>query len=408
MNFHIPYSGSEMAFSVPWGADLADFNLPDLPPVDLQVPALDIGDCTKALIVFTDATRHSPDQWFAQHILSALPLPLDRIRFLCATGMHRASTHAEKIEKLGREIVERYEVLDHDANSVVTVGQIDGINVEVNPLLVEPGTYLVMTGVVEPHQYAGYSGGAKTAVIGCGGAGTISYTHGPALLDQPGVRLGVIQNNPFQDYVRRAGALIGVNLIANCIMPTDDKIVAAAVGGIEVHDELVAIAQAYYEVAVPNAPYDVVIAGVGAPKDANLYQASRAATYLGLSGTPVIRPGGVIIIAAALPEGAGAGAGEQNFFSILERMGPTEALIHHLREHGCLPGEQRAYMIAQLMAQYRCIVVGATDTALVEQVGLSHAPNVESALKMASDWLGVQNPKTLVVPHALKVLPKPA
>jgi nickel-dependent lactate racemase len=321
--------------------------------------------------------------------------------------MHRPSTHAEKIAKLGAAIVGKYRVIDHDPASVVNIGEIDGIPLEVNPEIIAPGTFLAMTGVVEPHQYAGYSGGAKTAVIGCGGATTIGMTHGPRLLDRDGVRLGSIDGNPFQDFVRRAGEIVGVDVIANAVLPEPDHLVAAAVGPVTIHDDLVKTARAIYETPVPNALYDVVIAGVGAPKDANLYQASRAATYIGLSGAPVIRPGGVVIVPATMPEGAGEGKGEQNFYEILQEKGAGAALIRHLRAVGCRPGEQRAYMMAQLLEKVHCIFVGANDPGVVTGANLMHAPDMASALAQAADLCGSQSPKTLVVPHALKCIPTP-
>jgi nickel-dependent lactate racemase len=196
-----------------------------------------------------------------------------------------------------------------------------------------------------------------------------------------------------------------VDVIANAVLPETDHMVAAAVGPVTVHDELVNRARQIYETPVPNAPYDVVIAGVGAPKDANLYQASRAATYIGLSGTPVIRPGGVVIVPATMPEGAGEGVGEQNFYAALQEKGADAELIRHLREVGCRPGEQRAYMMAQLLEKYHCIFVGANDPGIVTGANLMHAPDIDSALKQAADLCGNESPKTLVVPHALKCIP---
>lgn len=401
--YTVPYADGDLQFDLPHGADVAAVKLENILSAELQVPPLAVGDAVRAVIVFTDATRHSPDQWFAEKILAALPL--ENITFLCAVGMHRPSTHAEKVAKLGAAIVGKYPVVDHDPAQVVTIGEIDGIPVEVNRLLVEPGTLIIATGVVEPHQYAGYSGGAKTAVIGCGGERTISLTHGPAMLDRDGVRLGAIENNPFQQFVRRAGERIGVSQIANAVMPAGNRIAAAAVGDLRVFDELVLQARKLVETPVPNAPYDVVIAGVGAPKDANLYQASRAATYIGLSHTPVVRQGGVIIVPARMPDGAGEGTGERNFFAILRQFGPTTTLIHHLRQHGCQPGEQRAYMIAQLVEKYHCIFVGAKDPSVVTEAGLLHAATPEEAFRMAAERCGTMRPKTLVVPHALNTLP---
>lgn len=406
-HFSLPLGGDTINFDIPWGADLATLDIPDQAPPQLNIPPIDPKGKSRALIMFTDATRHSPDQWLASELLRALPFPADQISFLCAVGMHRPSTPAEKVAKLGAEIVNKYAVYDHDPKTVVNVGEIEGIPLEVNPRLLDPQTLLIATGVVEPHQYAGYSGGAKTAVIGCGGAATISHTHGPALLDKEGVRLGQIAGNPFQDFVRKAGVYLGMSLIANVVMPSKNQITHAAVGDLSVHDELVESARALYETPVPNAPYDVLIGGVGAPKDANLYQASRAATYLALCSRPVIRDGGVIIVPATLPEGAGEGVGEQNFYAVLARFGATSALIEHLRREGCLPGEQRAYMIALLAARYHLIIVGALNPQIVTDAGIMAAPDMATAIKQAQTLLGQNQPKTLVLLDALRTLPVP-
>lgn len=409
MLFSVPYGHSDLHFEIAWGADVAETCLPDAPPPELRLPALNFRNSVRALVIFTDATRHAPNRWFAERILPTLPFPKEQIHFLCAVGMHRPSTYAEKVALLGEDIVNQYQILDHDPNTAITVGQIDGIPVQVNRLLVEQGTYVIAFGVVEPHQYAGYSGGMKTAVIGCGGVQTIEQTHGAAMLDREGVRLGVIENNPFQNFVRRAGAAIGSELIVNAVMPTPDRITHAAAGGIEVHDQLVAAARQLYETPVPNAPYDVVIAGVTPPKDANLYQASRAATYIALSGSPVLRRGGVIILPARLPEGAGQGAGERNFFQVLQQFGEhPDDLIHYLRERGCQAGQQRAYMIAQMLQTYHCIIVGAEEPRLLHKTGLRSSPTIEAALAQAAELLGIPQPRTLVVPDALRTLPRPA
>ena len=405
----VPYGSSVLVINSPWPIDVADTPIPESPDAVLQVPHFAVEGYTQAAIVFTDATRHSPDRWFVEAMLAALPFPREKITFICALGMHRPSTPAERVAKLGADIVEAYHVIDHDPQGVITVGEIDGIPVEVNPLLADPQTFVLMTGVVEPHQYAGYSGGAKTAVIGCGGPTTIRLTHGPKMLDRQGVRMGQIEGNPFQTFVRQAGAMIGVNVVANAVMPSSDKIAYAAVGDVTVHDILVAQARALYETPVPHAPYDIVVAGVGAPKDANLYQASRAATYIGLSSHPVICKGGVIITPVTMPEGAGHGSGEQQFYAALQEYGPTETLIQHFRAHGCLAGQQRSYMIAQLLANYHLIMVGADDPTIVTGAGLRHAPTLDAAFDEAAALVMVntQEPKVLVVPHALKTIPKP-
>ncbi|KXK57135.1 MAG: hypothetical protein UZ07_CHB004000916 [Chlorobi bacterium OLB7] len=189
----------------------------------------------KVVIAFTDATRSSPDRLLVGHLLrqlSAAGVPLGNITLLCATGLHRPMTSREAVEKLGEEIAQTVRIINHTATekeSLAELGTIDGVPVTVNNLCLQ-ADLLLATGVVEPHQYAGYSGGAKTVAIGCGGEPTIQATHGVAMLDSEGVRLGKIEANPFQEFVRRAGERIGLRYVANALLDHEGAIVACAAG----------------------------------------------------------------------------------------------------------------------------------------------------------------------------------
>lgn len=405
--YQIPFGTGVLTFELGWSqVDVAE-KVYHPPTLDADMIRIRLAEFAKTIpvhrpitLVFTDATRASPDQILLEPIVDVLHRRGAQVRFLCAIGMHRPSTVAEKVAKLGARLVGQFEVLDHDPNQVVQVGVVDGVPIEVNPLLLE--STIVTVGVVEPHQYAGYSGGAKTAVIGCGGPTTIARTHGPEYLNKAGTRLGNIIGNPFQTLVRQAGHLIGHEYAVNVVMGTAGEIHYLEMGVPDtVHDVLVERARQLYECPVAHAPYDVVIAGVGAPKDANFYQASRAATYIGLSAQPVIREGGTIVLPAPLPEGGGQGVGEHNTLDALHRFGPTQALIDHLLAVGCRPGEQRAFMIAQLLQRYRLIVVGAERPDFLRPLGIEAAADMATVQQM----IELGQPRVLIVPHALKTMP---
>ena len=417
--YSVPFGQANLTFKVEPDWEVEQIPLPvrgESEPTWIQAPddgfAAAVQQTDRAVIVFTDATRASPDRLLATRALRDLleaGMPPDRISFLCAVGMHRPSTAAEKREKLGPEIVERFPVMDHDPAEVVSVGYIGNIPLKANHMLARPGTLIIGLGVVEPHQYAGYSGGAKTVTIGCAGAETIAATHSPRFLRHPGTRLGQIKGNPFQAFVREAGRRIGLVRVYNAVLdPTHQPRWLMGGSPDVVHDTLVRAARLLCEVPVP-APVDVVIAGVVPPKDANLYQASRAATYIGLSGQPVIRPGGVIILPAGIPEGAGQGAGEQHFIRALGENRDLSALMTRLEREGCQPGEQRAYMVAQLLKQFRVIVVGAKQPEIVKQAHLAPVDTLEEALELARVWIGtlLRSPRLLIVPDALHTLPVP-
>jgi nickel-dependent lactate racemase len=372
----------------------------------------------RVVIAFTDATRACPDQWLVGELLRTLVaggVAKHDITLLCATGLHRPSTPEERIAKLGEAIVQRYQVVDHNAQNadeLVDLGPIDGLPVVVNRRCTT-ADLLLATGVVEPHQYAGYSGGAKTVVIGCGGEATIAATHGPQMLDRPGVRLGAIDGNPFQRFVRAAGERIGLKHVLNVLHGETGAVVGAAEGRPDaVHDYLVARARAVYETTVPRAAH-VAVAGVGEAKAVNLYQASRAVTYLALADAAPLLPGAPIVLPAAIPEGAGEGAGEQRFFAALAGARSPAALLDELRRTGFPPGAQRAYVLAQVLVRHPVIVVGAQHPDIVRACHMYAAEDLEEALALAErlarahfDLPASEPLELLHVPHALLTLPR--
>ena len=362
----------------------------------------------RVCIVFTDATRACPDQILVPAILRELEAAGvldDHITLLCAVGLHRPSTLEEKITKLGRDVVERYQVIDHDPSDCVEIPHRSAVRIDtrVNALLFE-SDLIIATGVVEPHQYAGYSGGGKTVVIGCGSEETIGLTHGPQFLDQPGVRLGQIDGNRFQQFVREAAQAIGLKFVVNVVLNGEGQAIAVQAGDpIAVHEALVTVARSVYEVPVPRQ-YEVVIAQVDPPKDVNLYQASRAATYIGLSATPPISPSGVIIVAARCPEGAGLGRGEQRFFTSLAQASDLQKLLAEFRRSGCQAGEQRTYMLAQVLLKHEIVVAGSLCPAVIRACHLIPAASIDEALVYARRRCGPAA-QVLYLPHPLQTLP---
>jgi nickel-dependent lactate racemase len=257
---------------------------------------------------------------------------------------------------------------------------------------------------VEPHQYAGYSGGRKTVAVGAAGEALIAHTHGPAFVDQPGTRLGRIEGNPFHEAVTEAARRAGLDFILNVVLNDEKRVVCVKAGEpVETHRRLVAFARAIYEVPIPHQ-YDVAIGGVGYPKDANLYQASRAASYLFFAPTPVVKPGGYLIVPARCEEGAGEGVGEQRFFEAMRDAPDVQAILCDAREHGYAPGQQRAFVMAKVLEEARVVVVGSQCPKVVSACQMTPAETMEEALALAARELGGEL-EVLVVPHALLTLP---
>jgi nickel-dependent lactate racemase len=364
----------------------------------------------RVCIVFTDITRASPDHLLVPALLRELELAGVRdenITLLCGIGMHRASTQAEKTVKLGAEIVSRYRVIDNEPQNPdvlvylgVTAG---GTPVHAHRAAVE-ADLVIATGIVEPHQYAGYSGGRKTLAVGAAGEALIAHTHGPAFVDHPGTRLGRIDGNPFHEAITEAARRVGLRFIVNVVIDDDKRVLRVGAGNPELaFQDLVAFAKSVYEAPIPQQ-YDIAIGGVGFPKDSNLYQASRAPSYLAFAPTPVVRRGGFYIIPARCEEGAGSGVGEQRFLAAMRDAPNIQFILEDARKNGYPPGQQRAFVMARVLEQARVVIVGSECPDLVAACKMIPVATMTEALALASAALGPAC-DVLIVPHAMQTLP---
>jgi nickel-dependent lactate racemase len=423
--YRVPYSKSFIEFVLPLGMDadvansqpteyLKDVTQAIQEALDHPIGTLPLRQLARAgervCIVFTDSTRASPDHLLVPALLSELEragVKDEDITLLCGTGMHRKSTQVEKIAKLGAETVRRYQVIDNEpqnAAALVDLGKTQaGVPVLVHRAAVK-ADLLIATGIVEPHQYAGYSGGSKTLAVGAAGEALIAYTHGPAFVDDPCTRLGKIEDNPFQAAVIEAARRAGLRFILNVVLDDDKRILRVKAGDpVLAYEELVAFARSVYEVPIPGQ-YDLVIGGVGYPKDSNLYQASRAPSYLFFAPVPVVSPGGFLIIPARCEDGAGDGVGEQRFLSAMRNAPNIQYILDDARRNGYPPGQQRAFVMAKVLEQNHVIIVGSECPELVAACKMIPAATMDEALDIATNKLGVEC-RVLIVPHAMLTLP---
>jgi len=347
-------------------------------------------------IVVTDVTRATPEDLLLDALFEELGragVPPAQVRILVGLGLHRPMTDDELREGLG-DHADR--AVNHDPDDCIEVGTVDDVPVEVHRAVAHADR-VVSTGMVEPHQYAGFSGGAKTVAIGASSESFIRYTHGPEMLGRSGVRLGRIEDNPFREAVDRAGDAIGLDFCLNVTHGPAGILGAAAGQPRAVVSDLAGTARGALSVNVDDG-YDAVVAGVGAPKDANLYQTTRAFTYVTLGAQNPLAAGderGRVVIPAALPEGAGEGTGERRFHDRLAGARSAEALYEAMSS-GYEPGAQRAFVVARALREHDCYVTDSAAPDVVENCLMQARGSVPEAVEPGS--------RVLVVPDALDTL----
>jgi len=221
------------------------------------------------------------------------------------TGLHRPNTPAELEWMLGREIASRYRVVQHEARrpeTLATVGSSSrGVPVELCRAYVEADVRIV-TGFVEPHLFAGFSGGPKGVMPGVAGAQIVMSNHGAANLSHPRARWCVTDGNPVFEEMQAVAALCPASFLLNVTLDAQRRISGVFAGEPSpAHAAAIAAARRQYEVPIPG-PFDVVVAtNMGYPADVNFYQSVKGMSV----AAEAVSEGGAIVLVAGCAEGLG-------------------------------------------------------------------------------------------------------
>ena len=351
-------------YSVPFGTGMQEFRLPEdwnvsiLKPKHregLKNPAQKVGTVLKrlggrlnarnpgsrAVISINDKTRPVPHHIILPPLLSWLETAgyqRRNITLIIAVGTHTTMPPSEYPLILPEEIRNRYRVISHDAEdtgNLINLGYSDaGTPCSINRTFYEADLKIV-TGNIEPHQYMGWSGGVKSAVIGLGGSESIRKNH--SMLTRDGAGPCRFEDNPVRMDVEDSGRRIGIQLALNTVMNASKEITAVFAGPPEkVMREGIREARSLFTVPF-HSEFDLLIASPGGyPKDINLYQSQKALRHASLA----VRPGSPMILAGACSEGVGHGLYEswmkdktshrqvQEAFQREEfRLGPHKAML---------------------------------------------------------------------------------
>jgi lactate racemase len=356
-------------------------------------------------VTIPDASRACPSPRILEHLLAELReagVADDGITVVVGCGLHRTTSAAEREALAGAALGER--VATEDAQGLETPSVDLGFTAGGAPVhiarRVAEADLAVTVGVVEPHLYAGFSGGVKGVAIGCAGHKTIAWTHRPAFVCAAGVAVGRLEGNPFHDTIREIAACTPLAWAVNVVMNECGEPAAVAAGDPTAVQESLARARRRAWMRTVDGPFDVIVAGVHAPKNQNFYQASRAATYIGLAARPALADDGLLVLCADLPGGAGDGPGERNFADVLaSAASPAELVARGLREP-LGPGGQRAFMMARVLERFRLAVVGADDAGFLEPLGVAAFDTVDAAVAAAEARLG-RRARVLAVADAM-------
>jgi len=357
-----------------------------------------------ACIVVSDLTRPVPNAVILPPVLETLEdagLPPERVTILVATGLHRPNTEAELREILGDEVMPGgCAIVNHDARDESE--QVDlGRTARGTPALVDrryvEADLKILTGLVEPHLMAGYSGGRKAICPGIAGCDTIMVFHGPALLEPPAARTGNLVANPVHEEALAVADLAGgADLIVNVTIDEHRAITGVFAGEMRAaHVAAMERCEAQTKVVLDEPADIVVTSGGGYPLDLTLYQSTKGIVAAG----PICRDGGTIVIAQQNAEGLGS-----DDFAALITCGDVHDCIREALAGApiCIDTWQ-LHVVEKVLRRCRVISISDLPERDARRVPFARADTVEEAVAQALEDHGRQA-RIAVMPEGPYVL----
>ena len=322
VTFHLPYGSGRLPAVIDSGRLRAVLtsSLPETPPDGAEalaeaahaapIGAPDLRQLARGkrniVIIISDHTRPVPSRAILPPMLRAIreASPGAEVTLLVATGCHRGTTDEELRAKLGDDIFGRVRIRVHDCDdrqNMAALGALpSGQPLRINRLAAQ-ADLLLAEGFIEPHFFAGFSGGCKSVLPGVAARETVVGNHCAEFIDNPRARTGILEGNPIHRDMEWAARQAGLRFIVNVILNPEKQVVAAFAGDpIQAHLAGCRSLERFCRVSA--APADIVITTNGGyPLDQNIYQAVKGMT----AAEAVVRPGGVIIMLASAADGCG-------------------------------------------------------------------------------------------------------
>lgn len=323
------------------------------------------------------------------------------VTILVATGAHRATTPEELSAKFGPRIAAEEKIVIHNAldeSSLTEVGRLpSGGVLRLNRMALE-ADLLVSDGFIEPHFFAGFSGGRKSILPGIASRETICANHCSEFIRSPFARTGCLERNPIHEDMLYAAEKAGLDFIVNVVIDHAKRIVRTFAGDFRAaHEAGCAFLRSCCGVTVPEA--DIVITSNGGyPLDQNVYQCVKGMT----AGEAVCRPGGVIILAASCMDGHGG----KSFYEHLRDQTPAEILetVAQIPREKTVPDQWQYQILARILTDFTVILATSDcDRTMLEEMHLDSAPTLQEALEKAFQLKGRQA-KVAVIPDGVSVV----
>ena len=360
----------------------------------------------KIVLIASDHTRPVPSKVIVPHMLREIREgnPKADITILISTGCHRETTREELIAKFGEDIVASEKIVIHNCDeeeNLVDIGILpSGGRCLINRLVAE-ADLLVAEGFIEPHFFAGFSGGRKSVLPGVAGRETVLANHCSEFIAHPNSRTGILEGNHIHRDMLWAAKKANLSYIVNVVLNGEKEVIYAVAGDLEIAhkkgtDFLFSLCGAVAE------PADIVISTNGGyPLDQNVYQAVKGMT----AAEAAVKDGGVIIMLAASNDGIG---GDHFYHQLADErdLGKTMDLFMARGRNETVPDQWQTQIFIRVLQKARVIYVSQVDEKTVEALHMIPAASLDDAMEKAKKLTGKENPTITAIPDGVAVMVK--
>jgi nickel-dependent lactate racemase len=362
-----------------------------------------LGDCVsqndKVAVIVTDNTRACPDDRLLPPILAELEQKISRenITIIIALGLHPPLNKAELTKKLGEDIVARYHVINHDINQTLNIGTTSrGTPVEVNRWVVE-ADFRISTGFIEPHFFAGFSGGSKSIAPGVSSRKSICKNHSYKMIEHPLSRAGIIQGNPIHEDIVEQAKIAKLNFILNVLL-NENKEITHVVSGtpLKAHEKGCEIEKSLAGVKVGHRVDITITTNSGAPLDLDLYQTCKGID----SASQITRDGGIIIVASSCE----TGVGPETFTKLHSSVRSPKEVLQKIRREEPIGVQWQNQILARAQLKNDIYLVSELDHSLVKDMMMVPVHTIEEGLEKALQVLG-SDAEVAILPEGPLILP---
>jgi len=347
-----------------------------------------VSEDSRVGIIFNDITRATPNHVILPAILDEIKhVPVENVTFFNALGTHRENSEEELRKIIPSQIVDNYRIVSnncHDRETQSYVGKtIRGTDIYINAELMKCNTK-ILTGFIEPHFFAGFSGGGKAIMPGMAGLDTILRNHSARMIDDPYSTWGEIERNPIQQEIREIAEKVGADFIVNVTMNNDHAITGVFTGKLKsAHDAGCEFARGYAMKPVTE-PFDIVVTtNSGYPLDQNLYQSVKGMSC----AARVVKNGGAIIIASECCDGI---PNHGLYKDLLMEASNPEDILNAVRQPGYYKQDQWEAQIQALVQQKADVYVCSSclSSNLLESLMLQPCSDIKKTIEVLIEKYG--------------------